>query len=415
MGLFHGPTRRAFRPVAAAFFRLKIVLPLVLFAFWVLGAVGLALQAGLWVPELWGDTVFWSFGGLIWFFGLAGATKDPNFFRRRLIDAVGLAAFMEFFAAIKPLPLAAEVILVVVAMVLGLLKGAAGSLPSGEQLARRIDQLLVIAGAALLAYVAIGLAQNWGEQDFHFLWRQLVLPIWLTLVATPFIYVMALWAAYEGLFLRLKFLNEMRRPRLTVSLGIVAALRGNLLDIGGIFGHDCRQASTATSFKVAFSAVQASKRKRAQEFLSRREARERLVRLAGVDGVDKSGRRLDRREFAATKSALEWLATCHMAWFHKRGRYRRDLLEFLGDFEQQGLRGDHGISLRVSRDGRRWFAYRQTATGWFFGIGAIGAPPSKWLYDGPVPPNGYPDPRAGWTDTAGAEPWPVEWLEEAAV
>lgn len=125
---------------------------------------------------------------------------------------------------------------------------------------------------------------------------------------------------------------------------------------------------------------------------------ERFRRYAGSRETDKQGRRLDRREFKATIDALLWLETCQMGWYRNRGgRYRDDLLKIFGDdFRRQGLPKESGITLKVSRDGQSWYAWRRTVTGWCFAIGAADPPPDQWQYDGPEPPQGFPGRETAW-------------------
>jgi hypothetical protein len=86
-----------------------------------------------------------------------------------------------------------------------------------------------------------------------------------------------------------------------------------------------------------------------------------------------------------------------MGWYRRQGgRYRSDLLEIIGDFSTQGLKGEHGIELRVRRDGQAWYAWRRTVSGWVFAIGSAKNPPDQWLYDGADPPRGFPGKDKSW-------------------
>jgi hypothetical protein len=135
------------------------------------------------------------------------------------------------------------------------------------------------------------------------------------------------------------------------------------------------------------------------------EAADRLVRYAGVDGVDDEGCRLDRREFDETTTTLLRLATCHMGWYDRQSRYKSDLFELLEqDFVRRGLPEDHGIEQRISKNGKTWFAWRRTVTGWVFAIGASDVPPNQWQYDGPEPPTGFPGEDPAW----GAHPFELD-------
>jgi hypothetical protein len=135
-----------------------------------------------------------------------------------------------------------------------------------------------------------------------------------------------------------------------------------------------------------------------------------------MEGTEGAGLQLDRREFAATKDALRWLATCQMGWYQNEDRpdtYRDDLLTVIGDFLLQGLPEPHAIVMKVRKDGQAWYAYRTTPSGYVFGIGASGKPPSKWFWDGPTPPPGYPSKKSGWTSAMDPHERP-EWGVESA-
>ncbi len=63
----------------------------------------------------------------------------------------------------------------------------------------------------------------------------------------------------------------------------------------------------------------------------------------------------------------------------------------------RGLPADHGISMVVSGSGQSWYAWRQTPSGFFFAIGAPGAPPDQRFYEGMEPPHGFPGVSGDWS------------------
>jgi hypothetical protein len=85
-----------------------------------------------------------------------------------------------------------------------------------------------------------------------------------------------------------------------------------------------------------------------------------------------------------------------LGWHNYLGRYRTDLMTVLGAFERQGLPAEHGITMRVSKSGQAWYAWRRTVTGYVFGIGANGPTPNEWLYEGEEPPTGFPGHDPPW-------------------
>ncbi|MCA0146662.1 hypothetical protein [Blastococcus sp. LR1] len=128
----------------------------------------------------------------------------------------------------------------------------------------------------------------------------------------------------------------------------------------------------------------------------RQAARE--AKWAGSDEVDEQGRRRDRREFVATKLALKSLWLSQTMSHRRYGHYRSDILPLVQQqFIKDGLPAEHGIEMDVGSDGQSWWAWRRTVSGWCLGIGAVGAPPSEWFYDGPLPPERGPDEEpAAW-------------------
>lgn len=55
------------------------------------------------------------------------------------------------------------------------------------------------------------------------------------------------------------------------------------------------------------------------------------------------------------------------------------------------------IVMTIGPRARSWFAWRRTISGWVFGIGAAGAPPDVWTWEGPEPPDRAPGPGTAWT------------------
>jgi hypothetical protein len=115
--------------------------------------------------------------------------------------------------------------------------------------------------------------------------------------------------------------------------------------------------------------------------------------------VDSEGKLLDQREVKATQAALRRLHTCQMGWHNNDGRYRGDLLDVLGSFDRHGLPPEHGITMRVSKSGQAWYAWRRLPIGHVLAIGANGPTPNEWLYEGEQPPKGFPGHVPSWGDS----------------
>lgn len=275
---------------------------------------------------------------------------------------------------------------------------------------RFFGALAALTVAALAIYTAVGLIQDWGDIDRRLIRNEFLLPAWLTASVVPFIYVLALIAGWELLAVRMRFANGRRRPSLRVVAGVVAELRGSLVDAGS-FGHPyTRQAVESGTFSGGRRAVRRFRDDRAKEERDKANARARLIANAGLEGTDAEGRELDRREFGEIKAALDWRANAHMGWYRNRSNaYRDDLLDLLTDVKIVDLPDGPPMVMHVRNDGQAWYAYRATPSGHVFGMGADGPPPSKWYYDGRQPPDSYP-PGRGWSSLM--DETPKEWLDE---
>jgi hypothetical protein len=417
LAIFIRGARSALLQVLKLLVTSKVGAMLAIFVAYTVAVIWLMSLLGLWDASLVGGTLLWMLLiGFVWFINLSEADKDPRFMRRHVLEAVGVGAFLEVYVNLAVLSIRLEFVLQGFLIFVGMLNVVAKQEDRYKVVARLTSGILIAAGIGIIVYTTVQLVMDWSKLDYGGILNQFLLPIWLTLAAVPCIYLIALYAGYESLFMHMRFWNDDRRPNWRALAGTVVELCGSLTDIGGFRGIATKQAAQTSSFTTARQAAQTFKRERAADQAARAAARQRLIDNAGVKGVDTEGLQLDRREFAATKSALRWLATCHMGWYQRDDRpnaYRADLLEVLGAFSHEGLPDPHGIVMKVRKDAQAWYAHRTTPTGYDFAIGASAGPPSQWYYDGDKPPSGYPSAKRGWTSSLEADR--PEWKAESPV
>lgn len=415
--LTYPKTRADIPGLTKQLFLSKLTALLALFVASIVAAVCIAHSLGLWTSSLAGATVLWFlFVGFAWFINLNDAGNDPDFFRKRFLETLGISALFEFFLNAQSLPLALELPLQTVVVLLAAVSAYAATKEETKPVATFGSVLLGITATGLFLFTVIRLATTWSDVDKSALLNELLMPIWLTASVIPILYAFALFMIYESLFLRMSFLNERSPASCRAKVGTILGLRGALVDVAQFRGVPVRLAARAKSVRDARGAVAQFKHERAADIAARQEARRTLELNAGRPGVDSEGLVLDRREFAETKEALRWLATCHMGWYQQEGRpdtYRADLLEVLQsmDDEQFKFVTPEPVVTQVRKNGKAWYAYRRTPSGHVFGIGAVGAPPSQWFFDGPEAPKGFPAQGSpGWTDFM--SPDRPEWRSE---
>jgi hypothetical protein len=393
LGLATKPGRISLANAARSFWRVKVAATLFLYMVWLAGVHWLGAAVGIWKARLLGESIYWMVvAGFVPLFRMTEPRKRRQPFRSLMRDLVTSTVFLVFFLNLKPFDLAGELVLqVVLALLVG---GQLIAVRKRRRQARRIcEVLLLLVMLGMATYTVVWLVRAGGTVDWANETRKFFLPIWLTVGTFPYIYVFAFWDRYSVMFALLQLRREEDRPSRRAHLGLVLGLRGRLNDIYD-FPRYSYLANGAHSLGDGWRVVQVFRGHRAAHIARKQSDAERLVRNAGVVGVDEQGRTLDRREFKETKDALLYIASCQVGW-HDCGGYRADLLDVLGtSLLRQGLPAKHGITMSV--DGQRWYAYRRTPSGRVLGIGALDEPCDQWFYEGDDPPTGYPARGRGW-------------------
>jgi hypothetical protein len=378
----------------------KILLPLAVMLGYIVLEAWLGSNVSLWRGDLTKDTIVWVIvSALVLFVNFSKASTEPHFFRRRVAATVGVTEFLAFFTNLFVLSLIAELFLQPFLALLAMLAAYAGTDRRYRQVKRLTEGLLAVIGLLLLILSVRELVTSWSDVGRHRLLLQLALPIWLTIALLPFVYLLGLFANYELVFMRIDQLASDRKVRRRAKLALLTKFYFRARESGTFAGQWYLKLSTSTSFEAARAVIDDFRESEREKERAAEEEQDHLQRYTGSDETDVDGRRLDRREFKETISALQWLATCQMGWYRnerQKGRYRRDLLEALGnDFTSHGL-PHSGIVMRVAKNGQAWYAWRRTVTGWCFAIGAAGPPGDQWEYDGPEPPQGFPGKDRRW-------------------
>ncbi len=248
----------------------------------------------------------------------------------------------------------------------------------------------------------------WSSVDKPTTALQFALPIWLTIGLLPYIYLLSLYSNYQKAFHAIDMHTDDRRARRRAKLALVTRTHFRSRDSYAFGGQPwLGRIVSAPRLGDARRVVADFQKSRRDTERAAAKEQKRLRSYVGSDETDAEGRRLDRREFKETMTAIHWLAELMEGWYcnEDRGgkRYQADLLEALGPsfFKSYGLPPDDpGITMRVAKKGKAWYAWRRTVTGWCFAIGAAGPPPDRWTYDGPEPPEGFPIRGQGWGEGA---------------
>ena len=209
----------------------------------------------------------------------------------------------------------------------------------------------------------------------------------------PFVYALSLVMTYEIVIGLSSFRNDGNAPPLSVKAALLVGLHGDLRAVNDLPQHHVQYQAISRSrgFREALEHVREYERAREARQRENAAIARRLAQYAEVKGLDDDGKVLDQREIKQTQEALRWVETCHLGHYNKRGKFRKDLISgvLVDDFTRQGLPDEHGITMRVRKDGQAWYAWRRTPSGHVLGIGMNNGRDNEWLYEGEEPPRNF--------------------------
>lgn len=397
--LSHRSVRSSLRRVLLTAWNAAILVPLGLMLCWIVVELWLGDRISLWSGDLTTDVVIWVGGSAIaLFFKINEASQRPYFFRRRVLELLGITELIQFITELFAFSLIVELIFVPIVTILVMLSTFAAKKEPYRAVRNLVNGILAVLGIGLIAFSCQQLIANGARTDWHGVLLKFMLPLWLTVGLVPFAYALSMYVSYERAFKGMNWSARGQRVPWRAKLALVVKLHFRTHEVAAFNWSWARRLASADSFASARHVMADFQNTRRTATQGVSEEKEQLQRHAGSNETDADGRRLDRREFKATTAALRWLATCQMGWYRNQGgKYRPELLKTLGDdFTRHGLPPDSGITMEVAEDGQSWYAWRRTLSGWCFAIGAAGPPPDQWEYDLSQPPNGYPGQDPMW-------------------
>lgn len=406
-----GPSARA---VLRAFFDWKLQVSLLAYLFYAALLVYFGWRLRLWHTVLLKDTLI-----IVLFVGIpmvfkATRVKDGGKLVRDVVrDVLGISALIVFYLNLESLPLWAEIPMQLFVLVVSVLGAVAQHNPDQRPIERLCNGLLAVTGISLLAFTSWRAVATWDSQTAAASAVSFVLSVALPLLLLPYVYVFAFITRCESILTMLPFMNDGKQAPLRVRLAGIWGLRFSTRLAAEFTGPWRGALARSLSAHDALGIM--------QRFRAAVEARDqametyhrRLQLQKGCSGTDADGLQLDRREFGATKRTLTRLQTWQMGWYQNQGeRYRPHLVDLLTASDVEGLPEDHGIQLRVRKDGRAWRAWRRTPGGWWFGVGGTAEPLDQWQYDGASEPTTFPSPKSrGWVNTSKGRSSP-EWAHD---
>lgn len=153
------------------------------------------------------DVIFWLFGSaFIILININKVNSDKKFFRKMIIDNLKLIVVVEFIINFYTFNFFIEIVLVPLIFFLMAMSIIAGMEKKLSLVKKIMDFSLTIVGIIIIVYAFIGLINHSRDLTTLDNIRSFILPPALTILYVPFIYFLALFMAYELLFVRLESL-----------------------------------------------------------------------------------------------------------------------------------------------------------------------------------------------------------------
>jgi hypothetical protein len=226
--LSNSEMRRSIVNLVRAFLQWKILLSMLAVAAYIFLSVRVLWTAGLWIPALLKDTVFWFCGTSVALVMRFVTEPDTASMGRSVVaESIAVAVIVEFMVNTYTFHLGVELVLVPLLVLIGALDAFTSHDDAYAGARGCIKALQLMIGVVIIASVGIRVVsdlQGLGSLDTL---RDMALPPILSLLFIPCLYGLVLVSKYEQVFLRLNMgrdksakLRRYARRRILVTVGL---------------------------------------------------------------------------------------------------------------------------------------------------------------------------------------------------
>lgn len=201
--------RRSLFDLVKSLFAKKIFAVLLAMILYIGLVVLLLYRIQFWDVFLTKDTIFWFVGvAFVLLYGYQATQGDEHYFKSILLEALTLIVLLEFVVNLYAFNLWVEIILLPVVSIIVIFGVFAATKEEFAPIGKAIEYLLAAFGLFLIGYAFFKILSNYQNFLTSDNLRAFALPIILTLAYLPFLYLIALYAVYDELFVRLNLFSN---------------------------------------------------------------------------------------------------------------------------------------------------------------------------------------------------------------
>ena len=198
--------RKALLDAVKAFFNIKIIVPFGLMLLYVAFSTQVLSTLGLWDQTQYKTTLFWTItSAVVMFFNFSNVTGEKNFFKNIACDNFKVAVLIDFLINLYVFNIFVELLIVPCVTFLSCLLVMAQSDQKYKPAEKFINIVLTLFGFSLLGYAGYSLVNDFSNAANLQTIKNFTVPMALSLILLPFIYIISVIALYEEIFVQLGF------------------------------------------------------------------------------------------------------------------------------------------------------------------------------------------------------------------
>jgi len=221
--------RSSFINVIKFFFQKKILTAVFSMVVYTFLMVSTFYIVGLWEILFLKDTIYWFFGvAFIMLMNINTVTENEHFFKSIILDNIKLIILLEFVVNLYVFNIVIELILVPVLFIIAGMSAIAENDNKYSYVKTLLDYITMIFGFWVLIHVSYSIISDYQSFVNKQNLISFFLPFILTFSYLPFIYFLALYVTYDGLFIRIEYLNKNKPYVKTIKRKILILCNINL-------------------------------------------------------------------------------------------------------------------------------------------------------------------------------------------
>ena len=224
----HSKIRNSFFQLIKAFFAWKLTLSYLLMFTYIACLIWILKAMAIWKIDHIPMTVLWTLCvAFVMLFNFQKA-NEQNFFKNSVKDNIKGLVFVEFFVNLYVFNFWIEFILVPVSAFIGGMKAIAERNEEYEIVDKLLNAILIVAGFFIFFYAIYKVVTDFENFATIQNLESFYMPILLSILFIPFVYISALIAAYETLFIRLQFFVPDKAVLRYAKFKTILSIRFNL-------------------------------------------------------------------------------------------------------------------------------------------------------------------------------------------